>query len=179
MAKAETYTIPHIGLKKEVHTFEYHLTKEFFQKHENELLGDADVYVKVIFDKRNTPYIIDFDISGKFTTDCDKCAAQIPQALTGDFRIYVKFDTEADVQQDENLEIVFISPDEPEIDLETYLYDFVNLSVPYARMCEDPGNTPYCDMEVIALLDKLQQPEETEQPTDPRWEGLNKLKDLN
>lgn len=178
MAKQETYTIPHIGLKKEVHAFEYQLGKEFFLKHENELLSNAEVTVKVLFDKTSTPYILDFSIDGTLQAECDKCATQIPIHFDGDFRVYVKFVADEEVPQDDNLEILFIHPEEPEIELETYLYDFVNLSVPYSRTCEDPGNTPLCDQKVLALLNQLREPEDVP-TTDPRWEGLNKLKDLN
>jgi uncharacterized metal-binding protein YceD (DUF177 family) len=178
MAKQETYTIPHIGLKKEVHTFEYQLGKEFLQKYENELLSNPEVTVKVVFDKSNTPYILDFSIDGTLHAECDKCTAPISIHFDGDFRVYVKFVAEEEVPEDDNLEILFIHPDDPDIELETFLYDFVNLSVPYSRICEDPGNTPYCDQKVLALLNELRQPDD-EPSTDPRWEGLNKLKDLN
>lgn len=178
MAIQETYTIPHIGLKKEVHTFEYQLNKEFFQKYENELLSDAEVMVRVLFDKTAMPYILDFRVDGTMQADCDKCAARIPIHLTGDFRVYVKFVNDDNVLEDELLEILFIHPDDPEIDVETFLYDFVNLSVPYSRKCEDPANTPLCDQQVLALLNQLRKPDD-EPTTDPRWEKLNKLKDLN
>jgi uncharacterized metal-binding protein YceD (DUF177 family) len=178
MAKKETYTIPHIGLKKEVHTLEYQLGKEFFLKYENELMSNAEVNVKVLFDKTSTPYILDFSVKGILQADCDKCATSIPIHFDGDFRVYVKFVADEEVLQDDNLEILFIHPDEPEIELESYLYDFVNLSVPYSRTCGVPGNTPLCDQIVLALLNQLREPEDIT-TTDPRWEGLNKLKDLN
>jgi uncharacterized protein len=178
MATEKTFSIPHIGLKKTVHELNYHLDQAFFNKHENALISGADINVKVLFDKSSTPYILDFYISGTFETECDKCAADVRISLSGEYRVFVKFDAEAEIPVDENLEILFLSREEPEINIEPYLYDFVCLSLPYTKICDDPGNTPYCDMEVVALLDRINEQEE-EKTTDPRWEGLNKLKDLN
>jgi len=178
MATEKTFSIPHIGLKKAVHELQYHLDDAFFKKHENALIDGADVHVKVLFDKTATPYTLDFDIKGSFRTECDKCAADVKLPLSGEYRVFIKFDADADEPVDDNLEILFMTPGEPEIDIEPYLYDFVCLSLPYSKVCDDPGNTPYCDREVVELLDKINQ-QETTKTTDPRWEGLNKLKDLN
>lgn len=180
MSKAISYTIPHIGLKKDVHEYEFLLDEEFFKKHENNLINDPRVKVNVVFDKTTPPYTLDFQIDGSFLTVCDKCAADLRLPLKGEYRVFIKFDSEVEETTDENLEILFLSRDEPEIDLEPLLYDFTNLCVPYTNLCEKPGKTEFCDMEVIKLLDKYQQEEQKdENMTDPRWEGLNKLKDLN
>lgn len=177
MANETSFTIPHIGLKKSVHEWLYQLDAEFFKKYEHSLIEDAKIDVKVRFDKSSTPYIIDFDINGTFKTECDKCAADVWLPIHADFRVYVKFHHEAEEVFDDNLEILFISKDEPEIDVEPFIYDFISLSIPYSKVCDDPGNTPYCDLEVMNILKN--KPKEENQSTDPRWEGLNKLKDLN
>lgn len=176
MAKLNTYTIPHVGLKKEVHYFEYQLDKTFFAKFEHSLITKGDVLVTVRFDNRYEPFLMDFFIKGSTPAECDKCAAPVMLQLDEEYRVYVKFDTEP-AQMDDELEILFLGRDEPEIDLEPYLYDFVNLSVPALKVCDEPGNTPFCDLAVLKMLDNDFKTNE-EKVTDPRWEGLNKLKDL-
>jgi uncharacterized metal-binding protein YceD (DUF177 family) len=158
MTKKENYTIPYVGLKNEKHTFHYQLN------------------VEVIFDKSITPYILDFEISGTIESECDRCASIIDVPFTSKNRVYVKFDTHADEIVDEDLEILYLHPDDSQIDIETYLYDFTLLSIPYSKVCKDAGQK--CDPEVIKHLENsLQEQEKQENTPDPRWEGLNKLKD--
>ncbi|MCO5231627.1 MAG: DUF177 domain-containing protein [Chitinophagales bacterium] len=178
MNKQKTYNIPYVGLKKEVHTFDYQLDGEFFKKDENSLIQDGDVDVKVIFDKSNTPYILDFEISGSVQTDCDRCTTVIDIPIKGNYRVYVKFDQNADELEDEDLEILFLHPDSSVIDIETYLYDFPLLSIPYSKVCEDVNRT--CNPEYVKYIknDEEETKNENENIPDPRWAGLNKLKDL-
>jgi uncharacterized metal-binding protein YceD (DUF177 family) len=176
MSKMKTYTIPHIGLPKEVQTFEYNLDKEFFSQYEHALIQDGDIAVIVRLDNRFEPYTLDFFVSGTVPAECDKCAAELRLQLEATYRVYVKFDEDPDSLKDDGLEVLFMGRDEPEIDLEPYLYDFVSLAVPMLKVCDNPGNTPYCDKEVVKLLNGEQIEEQPK--IDPRWEGLNQLKDL-
>ena len=60
---------------------------------------------------------------------------------------------------------LYISKEEQEIDLSQFLYDFVHLSILHTLSAITPGNTEYCDMEIIGLLEQQQQ----ENTIDPRW----------
>jgi uncharacterized protein len=176
MTKKENYTIPYVGLKNEKHTFHYQLNEEFFKKDEHSFLENGKADVEVIFDKSITPYILDFEISGTIESECDRCASIIDVPFTSKNRVYVKFDTHADEIVDEDLEILYLHPDDSQIDIETYLYDFTLLSIPYSKVCKDAGQK--CDPEVIKHLENsLLEQEKQENTPDPRWEGLNKLKD--
>ncbi|MCO5232126.1 MAG: DUF177 domain-containing protein [Chitinophagales bacterium] len=178
MSKQETYNIPYIGLKREVHTFNYQLDGKFFKKDEYSLIQDGKVDVKLIFDKSNTPYILDFDIRGIIQTNCDRCTTAIDIPIQGNYKVYVKFDQNAEDIEDEDMEILFLHPENPVIDIETYLYDFPLLSIPYSKVCEDVGLT--CDPEFLKYIQRENEEKlkETENIPDPRWAELNKLKDL-
>ena len=178
MTKKENYTIPYVGLKNEKHTFHYQLNEEFFKKDENSFLENGNAEVEVVFDKSILPYILDFEIKGTIQSECDRCNSTIEIPIHNEQRVYVKFDTHADEIDDDNLEILYLHPNDAEIDLETYLYDFTLLSVPYSKICKDAGLE--CDSAVINLLEKSAEEQTKKESTpDPRWEGLNKLKDLN
>ena len=178
MTKKENYTIPYVGLKNEKHTFHYQLNEEFFKTEEDSFLQDGKVNVTVVFDKSITPYTLDFEISGTIRSECDRCASTIDVPIHSTHKVYVKFDAQAEEFEDENLEILYLNPSDAVIDLGIYLYDFTLLSIPYSKVCKDAGLK--CDTEVIKHLDKAKQEQEEQENTpDPRWEGLNKLKDLN
>ncbi|MCO5247698.1 MAG: DUF177 domain-containing protein [Chitinophagales bacterium] len=177
MNRLEKYTIPYVGLKNGKHFFNYHLNEEFFKLNEDPMIQKGDVDVKVVFDKSNTPYILDFELHGVIHTECDRCISEIDLPIQSTHRIYVKFDKDADELVDEDLEIIFIKPDEPEIDITEYLYDFALLSVPYSKHCEDVGKS--CDPNVIKYLNTSLEDKIIDETIDPRWEKLNKLKSKN
>lgn len=178
MTKKENYTIPYVGLKNEKHIFHYHLDEEFFKTEEDSFLKDGKVDVEVTFDKSITPYLLDFVINGTIRSECDRCVSTIDVPIHSSNRVFVKFNHQSEEFEDENLEILYLNPDDPEIDLKIFLYDFTLLSIPYSKVCKDAGLK--CDPEVTKHLDKIEQEQqEQENKPDPRWEGLNKLKDLN
>lgn len=175
----DAYRISHIGLKKAVHHLEYELDGAFFTNFEQSLIKQCTMRVDVTFDMRNEPFILDFSFSGTMATECDRCTATFPAKVQGEFSIYVKFTGDELLQHEDETEILFIGRDE-EIDIAPFLYDFAHLCIPYYKICDDPGNTEYCEKEIVALLDKTHPEEEKTDETpkaDPRWDELNKLKD--
>jgi uncharacterized metal-binding protein YceD (DUF177 family) len=169
----QEYKIPHAGLKKEVHEFTYELNEAFFANFENALIQQCEVQVNVTFDNRQEPYLLEVDLDGVVWSDCDRCTAPIPVTIHSSFTIYVKYTTDEAMKDLDELEIIYIAKDDQDIDLSQFLYDFVHLSIPVHVICDKPGKTEYCDMEIIGLLEQQQEKEKI----DPRWADLDKLKD--
>ena len=157
--KFKEYKIPHIGLKKEVHDFIFHLDETFFSNFEDSIIGKSAIEARVNFDKSHEPNLLTFKIKGNIDADCDKCAAITSIKIEGEFRVFIKLHDELALSNElDDPEILFIKTDTPEI--------------------EKPFESKDCDLEVASKLSALKKAEETEhQITDPRWEGLNKLKD--
>ncbi len=172
MSKKESYTIPFVGLKKEKHFFQFQLDEEFFKKDECSLIQKGRVTVDVIFDKSILPHILDFEIHGVIHTECDRCISEIDLPIEGENRVYVKYETDEQAEEDKPLEILYLHPKDQVIDLEIYLYDFVILSIPYTKECKDVQQE--CDPEVTKFLIS-----ETDQQEDSRWEDLKKIKFIN
>jgi uncharacterized metal-binding protein YceD (DUF177 family) len=167
------YKIPHAGLKKEIHEFSYELTEKFFKNFENPQIEKCNIQVNITFDKRHEPYIIEVDLDGTVWTECDRCTANIPIAIHSSFTIYAKYTVDEALKDLEEVEIIYIAKDDQDIDITQFLYDYVHLSIPIHRICDKPGKTEYCDQEIVRLLNERQP----ETKTDPRWSGLDKLKD--
>ncbi len=166
------YKIPYASLKKEIHEFSYELDEKFFSKFENSQIQKCNIQVNINFDKRNEPYIIEVDLEGTVFTECDKCTATIPISIHTSFTVYVKSKVD-EFDSEQEVEFVYVAKDEHEIDITQFLYDYVHLSIPIHRICDKPGNTEYCDQEIVQLVNE-RQPENID---DPRWASLNKLKD--
>jgi uncharacterized metal-binding protein YceD (DUF177 family) len=43
-------------------------------------------------------------------------------------------------------------------------------------VCDNEGNTPYCDKDMLAELNKLKENNEQDESSDPRWDALKKFK---
>jgi len=169
----QEYKIPHAGLKKGVHEFTYELTETFFASFENALINKCNVQVNITFDKRQEPYTIEIDLDGTIWSDCDRCTASIPVSIHATYTIYAKYTVDEAMKEMDEVEIIYIARDDQFIDITQFIYDFVHLSIPVHVICDKPGKTEYCDMEIIGLLEKQQKEDEI----DPRWADLDKLKD--
>ena len=171
------YKIPHAGLKKEIHEFTLELNEAFFAHFDNSIINKCDIQANITFDKRHEPYIIEIDMDGTIFSDCDKCTATIPVTIHSSFTIYVKYVFDEAMKDMEDIEIIHIAKDDQDIDITQFLYDYAHLSIPIHKICDNPGNTEYCDLEIIGLLEQKTTEEENNTEIDPRWAGLDKLKD--
>ncbi|MDZ7742668.1 MAG: DUF177 domain-containing protein [Bacteroidota bacterium] len=84
--------------------------------------------------------------------------------------IYIKF---GDEEYEETDEVYVISQREYEIDVSQFIYEFINLSLPYRKIHPlDENGNEQCDPEVLQKLEDYKR----ESSTDPRWDALKKLK---
>lgn len=80
---------------------------------------------------------------------------------------YYKFGTEQ--EEDENL--IVLSPDEYKINIAQQLYELITVSLPLNAKHEEGE----CNKEMASLLRKYQRISDKDTEIDPRWEKLNKL----
>jgi uncharacterized protein len=178
MGNEKNFAIAHVGLKKEIHHFEYLLDESFFTHAESLAIVKSNIHVNVSLDKRYEPHVIDMLINGTYTTSCDRCAALVDIPIVNNHSIYVKYSEDIEEQDIDDEDIIVISRDDAEIDLYPFLHDYVYLCLPISNKCSDPGNTIFCDKEVVKILENLSVKEEQSDQKNV-WEVLNKLKDLN
>jgi uncharacterized metal-binding protein YceD (DUF177 family) len=171
----KTYSIPFTGLKLGKHLFEYAITDAFFEELDYSLVKKADLQCKVELDKQETMLILTFDIAGTIGLTCDKCLSQYPQQVNIHEQQIAKFGEE---EIDEDEEIITLRKNDFEINVAGLIYEYVTVAVPFFARCNDEGNTPYCDKEMLERLNKLAsgESETTNEQHDPRWDALKKFK---
>ena len=173
----QQFSIPFTGLKIGKHQFDFEIDNRFFDAFEYSLVKKGNLKAGVELDKQETMLILQFHIEGTIILDCDKCLAEFEAPISIDERQIVKF-AEDELESDD-LEIIVLSRKESEINVSELIYEFITVSVPYIKVCEQNGNGQKCDQEMIARLESLSvgtQKEEEEQNDDPRWAALKKLK---
>ncbi|QQL48836.1 YceD family protein [Mucilaginibacter ginkgonis] len=173
MKSLKTYLIPFTGLKLGKHEFDFEITDAFFAEFEYSLVKKADLICHVELDKQETMLILDFYIKGSIGLTCDKCLSQYPQQVEIREQQIAKF---ADEDIDEDEEIITLKKQEFEINIAGLIYEYVTVAVPFITRCNDEGNTPYCDKEMLAKLNELAGNGGSTEHEDPRWDALKKLK---
>ena len=170
MVDKKEFTIQFSGLATGVHQFGFEIDQSFFETFDYGDLADGNLTIDCMMEKQERMLIFTFDIKGKVGVVCDRCLDDFDLPVEGKERLIVKFGNEA---MEENDEIVVIPEQEHEIDLSQYLYEYINLMLPYRKVHgEDENGESLCNQEVIKRIEEHTQEEET----DPRWDALKKLK---
>jgi len=116
--------------------------------------------------------ILTFDIKGTIDANCDRCLAQYPEQVDIHEQQIAKFSDE-DIDTDE--EIIILTKNDHEISIAGLIYEYINVALPFITVCNDEGNTPYCDKEMLESLNKLSANNNNNE-ADPRWDALKNIK---
>lgn len=149
MQSLKEYEIEFIKLKLGDHQFEYHLDADFFKAF-NSSLSTNDVTVKLLFHKSETMFTLTFDFWGKLTTECDRCLSELELPVSGKSTLLVKI-TEYPLENEDDM--IYISSSDYKLNVAQHIYDYVSLSVPIKKTCEDVGKK--CDETVTAKITSM------------------------
>ena len=166
------YSIPFTGLKLGKHQFEFTVDDAFFDEFDYSLVKKANLHCLVELDRQETMLILNFQIKGTVDANCDRCLAQYPQPLDITEQQIAKFSDEV---IDEDDEIITLSKNDHEINIAGLIYEYINVAMPFISVCNNEGNTSYCDKEMLEKLNNLSANDEQSEHTDPRWDVLKKI----
>lgn len=174
MKKRDRYLIPFQGLKEGEHIFDFEIEDSFFENLEYSELAKGNLKATVHLLKGSRHLELDISIDGFVYVSCDRCLDDYPEKVMYEGRLLVKYGDESYIENDE---IWIVANDEHELDLTHYLYESINLSLPYRKVHpEDNHGRSTCNQEMIEKLNEhIVEEEKYEEINDPRWD---KLKDL-
>jgi uncharacterized metal-binding protein YceD (DUF177 family) len=175
-----TFDIAFVGLKPGIHEYEYNVADKFFIEYGEQDFKNCTAQIKLNLEKQNGFMLLRFEVGGKLELSCDRCGNHLPLDLWDEFKIMVKMVEEPELMnnQEEDPDVYYISRGESHINVSDWIYEFINLSIPMQRMCdEEEIGGPYCNKEVLAMLKKMDV--QNSQPTNPLSKGLEKFKDLD
>lgn len=174
------YRIPFVGLKIGEHHFSYEIDERFFNEFEYSLVKTGKIKVELVLNKLETMLILEFVGKGDIFLSCDRCVSDFPIEVNIKERQIVKF-TGDEHLEDNTDDIVLLGKNDHELDVAPLIYEYINLGVPYFNRCDEPGNTEWCDKDMLDKLEKLsnqsteEEQEEQKNEADPRWEALKKI----
>ncbi len=171
----KTYSIPFTGLKLGKHQFDFEITDAFFDEFDYSLVKKGKLNCRVELDRQETMLVLHFDISGSVDLSCDRCLAEYPQQVNITEQQIAKFSDE-EIIEDED--IITLTKNDHEIDVAGLIYEYINVARPFITVCDQPGETPYCDKEMLDQINKLAagNEQQNDDEADPRWDALKKFK---
>ena len=196
MGKFNAYNIPLKSLSPGKHEFSYVLDNTFFNDIDGEEFKKGNIKANVTVKKPTVSqgaYELSFAMSGIVKVPCDRCLDDVEIPVEYNGNLFVKLGKNYSEESDD----IIIIPEEDELNIAWFFYEFAVLSLPMKRIhpsgkCnkavsgklkkhtavssdsdgEDGEDTDFND----ADFDFEYESEPEEKDIDPRWD---KLKDIN
>ena len=167
------YTVRISGVKDGSHEDFFDINGEFFESFVNSHVTNCEIKVVSVLIKEGNKLKLNLGLKGKINNLlCDLCVSEMTISVDNSISVLLH---ENEEEIDDTDEIIYIKPNQHEIDISQLIYEGIVLSIPSKIKHRGKGNNK-CDNEMKVLLDKYA--EKTKDRNDPRWDKLNKLKDL-
>lgn len=179
------YDIDIIKLKDGKHLFGFEVKDEFFKYFEAEdWVNGSNVHVAVTLNKTVSVIEAEFKFEGKVRLTCDRSLEEFDYAIDFTEKVIYKY---GPIEQEISEEIFMITRDTSQINVAQLIYEFMLLSIPAKKIhpdylvemddeeFEEEGSLVYLSEEELNEAQE-EKDENPDQPVDPRWEILNKLK---
>ena len=161
------------GLADGLNSFEFDLDDAYFKAVNAPEVGRGNVHVSLkIVRTQNDYFTLDFHEKGTVVLPCDLCLDDMEQPIETQQRLEAKFGN----AYSEDGDLVTVPENEGILDVSWFVYEFILLALPIKHV-HAPGK---CNPAMVRALEEhsaARSGQEDEQPMDPRWEALLKLKE--
>lgn len=161
------YRIPYLGLRIGKHEFDFVLDDTFFEHFGQGEIKKGRIGVQLVLDRQTSMLVLDFQLDGSVVLPCDRCGEEADIDVSGSEKLIVKMGERTGSTDEDILEL---GPNEHEIDLSQYLYEYAHLMLPVKRVHKSLSD---CNQEVVQHFG--QEEEDETPPQDPRWDALKNL----
>ena len=172
MCSLEQFKIDLKNQTDEVSALEFDLDNQFFAALDGSEVKQGALHVSVSIRKMTGFYELLFHTEGTVTVTCDRCLDDMPQPIETENRLVVKLGAVYSEEDD----VITVAEDEGILDTSWLIYEFIVLAIPIKHV-HAPGK---CNPAMSQVLEELSadrsSDEASDQPIDPRWSALEKLK---
>ena len=121
----------------------------------------------------STAIYVEDDQAGVVVVKCDRCLDNLDCTIEYKGKIFFEFGSQNEEISDE---LVMLSQSEDNLELDSYIYEFINLSLPIQKVHpDDEEGYSLCNFDMLEKLNSITVNNEDKKIDDPRWD---KLKDL-
>ncbi len=178
MANKRAFEIAFVGLKLGVHEFNYEVDDKFFVEKGVTDFNNCNASIKLLLDKKSSFMLLKFEVGGKADVTCDRCGNPLGMDIWDEFNMVVKLVENPDEmnEQEEDPDVFYISRTESHINVNNWIYEFVMLSFPMQKMCDEKEiGGPQCNKEVLEKIKAMEQTQQ-EHNANQLWKGLDQFK---
>jgi len=178
VSKQGLYAVRISGLVEGDHDFAFELDQKFFALFEHSEIEEGNVMAKVLLEKKTGLFALHFTLTGEVEVICDRCLDSYSAPISSLQTVFVKTgSTPGEIEDD----VLMIGRDDHEIDVGSYMYEFIILALPYKRIHpSDKDGNSLCNPEMLKRLDAHSIIEsKEEEKTDPRWDVLKGIIEKN
>ena len=180
MGYRREFEIAFVGLKPGVHEYKYEVDNKFFANYSQADFTNCQASIHLKLEKNTSFMMLKFEIGGSVNVICDRCGNTLSMDLWDEFNMVIKQVENPDEmnEKEEDPDIFYISRTESHLQLADWIYEFVSLSIPMQRMCDEQEmGGPQCNKEILAMLKKMGSG--VIENNHPLQKGLEKFKKNN
>lgn len=168
------FTLPFSGLSEGKHQFEFTADDRLFAEFETSEVEKGELKIQVELEKRSTYLSLSFYLNGTVELVCDRCLENFNYPVESKRKLLVKF---SEKQNEDEAELIYLHPNDFQVEIAQFIYEFVILSLPIRRIHPDGENgESMCDPVMINKLEELRYHSNTlDETDDPRWNELRRF----
>lgn len=140
------YIIPIKGLSIGKHHYGFSIGTTFFEDFENSEILNASIEVEVDMVREATWIKLESKMKGEVGVECDRCLDELRFPVDTTAGLLVKFVRSEEETDDDG--IITLDPDESELDLKQFFYDYLCLALPLQKVHKQGD----CNPDMIARL---------------------------
>ena len=179
MGYLSQFKISFSGLSQGAHEFSYTIDSKFFEEPQfsGSDIKKARIELTVDVLKQSGMLALHFKFKSEVQVECDRCLNENYIPVNGEQKLLVKFGEERENDSKNEDEVLVLPPSETELNIAQYIYEYMNLLLPYQKIpCVVLNDTSLCNQEVIDKLNQFQpQKKKEEKAIDPRWDALKNI----
>ena len=158
MGYRREFEIAFVGLKPGIHEYKYEVDHKFFANYSQADFTNCQASIHLKLEKNTSFMMLKFEIGGSVNVVCDRCGNTLNMDLWDEFNMVIKQVENPDEMnaREEDPDIFYISRTESHLQVADWIYEFVSLSIPMQRMCDEQEmGGPQCNKEILAMLKKM------------------------
>lgn len=170
MKYLKQFIIPIAGLEIGTHQYQFKIDGKFFESFEVSEIQKCNIDLQLDLLRQTEMMALKFNFKGTIELICDRCLDPFDFPVDFAESVVLKFKTRGSTEPGEDED--YILPEQQEVDLRQYIYDFISLQIPFRKVHPDDENgKSMCDEEVLKRIEELS----VKKNTDPRWDQLKDL----
>lgn len=152
------YSIAYQGLSIGNHQFTMEIEESLFVPFKDEEINCGTGSVAIELERHSSFLVLNIEIDGELEVACDRCLEPFMQDLHFEGRLFVKFSSEIDEPEydvtdgvNTQEDVLWVNPGDNYIDLGSYIYESMILSLPVQRVHpDDKDGESMCDEDMLS-----------------------------